>query len=285
MNNQPETLFKQLAVKTEGPNSFISNMSGSIVLSHSRYDAFKGEGHEQPYTYLGLCTAGGGRTYKFSDSILLDDEWRPGRVGLALPSGPATGFTPAMDALFIAFKLENLPACHGKKLNHDDLVNATKRLFDDKLVSSILIALLHDAEAHGASSAFFEHGLSLALHRLASLSSSTAFPEVSSQKTDDISKVITLIDDRLDEDLSVSELAQVMELGTRTFTRVFKQSTGYTPYKYLTMKRMERAKALLRSHNSVTFTASAVGYENPAKFASAFKRWIGCSPSEWKNNG
>jgi len=47
---------------------------------------------------------------------------------------------------------------------------------------------------------------------------------------------------------------------------------------------MKRAKELLRFGDSVTDTALAVGYANPAKFSAAFRRWVGMTPSAWKRS-
>ena len=45
--------------------------------------------------------------------------------------------------------------------------------------------------------------------------------------------------------------------------------------------KRDAIKAYLRDGNSVTEVATAVGYSTPANFAAAFRRWIGCTPSEW----
>lgn len=144
----------------------MSSASGSVIVTYSQFDAFAGEGHAMPYAVLGLCMAGGGRTQKESEQVSLDDVWRPGRVGLALPGPAAKGFTPHMEMLAIAFDLNDVPACHGKKIEAEDLLGVANQLYDDELVSAVMIAMLDDAEAHGAATAFFDHGLSLALHRL-----------------------------------------------------------------------------------------------------------------------
>lgn len=49
--------------------------------------------------------------------------------------------------------------------------------------------------------------------------------------------------------------------------------------KYLTIRQMERAKELL---STVSVTVAAVGYANPAKFSAAFRRWVGSTPSLFK---
>ena len=65
------------------------------------------------------------------------------------------------------------------------------------------------------------------------------------------------------------------------FTKAFQAATGFTPFAYLTRRRMEKAKMLLLGGETVTRAALAVGYANPSKFSAAFRRCVGCSPTEW----
>jgi AraC family transcriptional regulator len=275
-------LFARLSELGPGPNRLISNRSGSVVISQARFDAFSGVGQAQPYAVLGLCIGGGGRTRKLNAQVDMDDEWRLGRVGLALPGPAAEGVSPEMDMLAIAFNLDEVPACHSDDISIEELQHAANHLMDDELISTVMLALLQEAEAHGTASAFFDHGLSLVLHRIVSKARAQARSARESVVHHRLNPVLELIDQRLDEDLRVAELAREANIDTRTFTRLFKRQTGYTPFQYLTAQRMKRAQALLQANVSVTETATAVGYANPAKFAAAFRRWVGCTPVEWK---
>ena len=78
-----------------------------------------------------------------------------------------------------------------------------------------------------------------------------------------------------------TELAQQVGLGTRTLQKGFKAVFGLTPFAYLTQQRMHQAEQLLRQPNcTVAEVANIVGYANPARFAAAFKRYFGRTPSE-----
>lgn len=258
----------------------VANASGTVIIMHGHFPAFEGEGPGSPYATLGLCTGGGGPTRKFGKGFCVNDIWAPGKLGLSLPDQPATGSTPATSMLGIASKLEDVPACHGTHFNKEGLRRVGNRLFDDPLAAWMMTALWREAEAHGASSAFFDHGLSLLLHRLSSLvdtGAGNAGPVGDARLAD----VLVAIEESLDSDLRVRDLAALAGVDARSFTRLFRRETGYAPFGYLTARRMERAKSLLKDGASVTETAAAVGYANPAKFASAFRRWVGLSPSEW----
>ena len=262
----------------------IHSRSGSVAICHTQFHAFEGTGQAQPYAVVGLCTSGGGQARRGS---ALNDVWRPGRVGFTLPMPPATGYTPDMEMLAIAFDIDDLSFCHGKPLTPDMLQKATGQLFDDELIGSVMVAMLRDAEAHGVASIFFEHGLSLILNRLALLTGTTASVSISSEPPERHPRLIQaeeIIESRLADDIRVKDLALELGVSARTITRLFQQHSGQTPYQYLTQRRMEKAKQLLQRQTSVTDVALEVGYANPAKFSAAFRRWVGATPSQWRGN-
>ena len=279
-----DTFYRRLSKLGPDPEVRISSASGSVILTRSHFDAFEGEGNHLAYAALGLCLSGGGPARRETDSYRFEGEWRPGRVGLALPGPPARGYAPSQEMLLIAFQLDEVPACHGHRPTPAQLRLAASQLYHDELITSVMIALMRDAEAHGAASAFFEHGLSLILHRLVARTDEAAARPVApaALRKPQLSDTIELIETRLADDLRVKEMAATLGIDPRTFTRRFRQRTGYSPYQYLTLRRMERAKHLLQSEGSVTDTALAVGYANPAKFSAAFRRWVGVSPSQWR---
>lgn len=268
------------------PSVFCSTPSGSVVVLHSKFSAFNGEGNEQPYASLAMCTGGGGRTRKQGDGVFLDDFWQPGKLGFSMPTKAAPeGFTPEMETLAIAFNPYDIPFCHSEGFDVCTLNKLAHSLFQDELISAVMFALLRDAEAHGTASAFFEHGLSLIINRLkkhANSHTKQTEKAITQKHSTALNEVLAFIEQQLDQDIKVKELAGLANLSARSFTRQFKQSTGYTPFMYLTKQRMARAQLLLRDGSSVTETAIAVGYANPAKFAAAFRRWLGQSPSNWQ---
>ncbi len=278
-------LYQRWPELTSDADFLTSSTSGSVIVAHTKANAFSGEGQEPNYAALVLCTAGGGRArkeYKEYNGIILDDVWRPGRVGFALPTLSAKGFAPSMELLMIAFQPNNQPFCHSEPFDVSELAPATSQLMDDELISSVMIALLKDAEAHGAASMFFEHGLSLILNRLKKHCqvAKNSLPLLPEQK---FKHLFSIIEERLDEDLRVTELANIVGVSEQTLTRFFKKETGYTPFMYLTRRRIERAKTMLKQDHAITDIALSVGYNNPAKFSAAFRRWVGMAPSSWRN--
>ncbi len=265
-------------------NLLVANPSGSVVVAFSRSEAFEGRGQPLPRPVLGMCTAGGGRTWKKGNGYRFNDVWQPGKVGLAIPSPALEGRTPDMAGVFISFDMDAVPFIKDAQLTGDHLTHISRRLYDDPLATSVMTALWHEAEIHGLSSTFFEQGLSNVIYRLSTLAgirlkqNKQTLP-LSSHSS--LEEVFDLIEDRLGDDIRVVDMATWVGVDAKTLTRMFKRETGLTPFSYLTSRRMKRAKEMLQSDISVTETALAVGYTNPAKFAAAFRRSVGSTPTAW----
>jgi AraC-like DNA-binding protein len=68
------------------------------------------------------------------------------------------------------------------------------------------------------------------------------------------------------------------------FAHAFAAAYGEPPRTYLTRRRVERAKSLLRSTNlSVTEVCFMVGFESLGSFSALFKRLVGQSPSDYQS--
>src|SRR5829696_3521636 len=67
------------------------------------------------------------------------------------------------------------------------------------------------------------------------------------------------------------------------FARAFANAYGETPRAYLTRRRIERAKTLLRTANlSVTEICLLVGFESLGSFGTKFRELVGQSPTAYR---
>jgi AraC family transcriptional regulator len=83
--------------------------------------------------------------------------------------------------------------------------------------------------------------------------------------------------------ISLEDVADVAEINRFHLLRLFKHAHGETPFRRLTRMRIDTAKErLLAGDETVTEIALACGYENSAHFASVFRRWVGVSPSQYR---
>ena len=96
-------------------------------------------------------------------------------------------------------------------------------------------------------------------------------------------RVADFIEERLTDDLRLSELAELAGLSPFHFARAFKQSFGLPPHRYHINRRIERAKTLLtRPAISVTEVALAVGFAETSSFSTAFRKNMGLAPSDFR---
>jgi AraC family transcriptional regulator len=92
-----------------------------------------------------------------------------------------------------------------------------------------------------------------------------------------------LVDAKLEDDLSLDEMAQSVGLSTAHFARMFRKSTGQTPHQFVFRQRIERAKAMLRARDvRVLDVALACGFKTQQHFAQAFRAVWGVSPTEYR---
>jgi AraC-like DNA-binding protein len=92
-----------------------------------------------------------------------------------------------------------------------------------------------------------------------------------------------LIDLRYAEPLDLAALAQEAGYSKFHFARAFAAAYGETPRAYLTRRRLERAKTLLRVANlSVTEICFLVGFESLGSFSGLFRRVVGQAPSDYR---
>ncbi|MEO1049852.1 MAG: helix-turn-helix transcriptional regulator [Bacteroidota bacterium] len=88
----------------------------------------------------------------------------------------------------------------------------------------------------------------------------------------------------LDTNITITKMAQIAELSTFHFSRMFKQTMGETPYQYVTKIKMLKAKELLiETGLPVIQIGLEVGFDNPGHFSRAFKKQFGYSPTQVRN--
>lgn len=98
-----------------------------------------------------------------------------------------------------------------------------------------------------------------------------------------IVKVMQWLGEHLDENISVSDLADVAGLSPSYFRRWFHREVGSSPRDYVTQLRIERSKRLLaESNRSITQIAMDLGYSTSAYFTAVFHGETGTTPSEFR---
>lgn len=89
--------------------------------------------------------------------------------------------------------------------------------------------------------------------------------------------------DQFHRGISISEVAAEVHVSPFHFSRLFKRTTGRTPYRYLTSLRIDRAKQLLTdTETPIVDVSLAVGYESQSHFTTVFRRTVGVTPGAYR---
>ncbi|MDR1461716.1 MAG: AraC family transcriptional regulator [Azoarcus sp.] len=98
-----------------------------------------------------------------------------------------------------------------------------------------------------------------------------------------IERACRYMDEHCGTSLSVSDAASHVGLSSSCFTRHFKAETGHSPHEYLTLRRIDAAKALLLgSALSVQQIAYDTGYGSEENFNRAFRKKVGLPPGAFR---
>jgi AraC family transcriptional regulator len=96
--------------------------------------------------------------------------------------------------------------------------------------------------------------------------------------------VVDYVEGHLDAGPTLGELAAAARLSPYHFARQFKVATGLPPHQYVIVRRVERAKQILRSRidRSLADVATHVGFSDQSQFCRHFKRVVGVTPREFR---
>lgn len=93
-------------------------------------------------------------------------------------------------------------------------------------------------------------------------------------------QAIRYMNAHLFEQIDVAMVAEAVNLSPSHFSRQFKRYTGYSPYEYIILRRLDKAKYLLTSTQlTVKEIAYHIGYNSEENFIHGFEKNVGISPT------
>ncbi|NJD01264.1 MAG: helix-turn-helix transcriptional regulator [Ruminiclostridium sp.] len=97
--------------------------------------------------------------------------------------------------------------------------------------------------------------------------------------------VIDYINEHYSEDIYLDLLSKKLNITSSYLSKYFKIKTGVNFIDYLNNVRLDKAKEMLLNTNKrVEYIAEKTGYRNPNSFIRSFKKSIGITPREFRNN-
>ena len=105
--------------------------------------------------------------------------------------------------------------------------------------------------------------------------------KASASHSEQIDAILSYVNLNLTEELTIGKLAAHFYLSSSYLCRIFKDETGTTINRYITAKRITRAKELLSEGYSVTETCGMCGFQDYSNFLKAFTKAVGISPKKY----
>ena len=141
------------------------------------------------------------------------------------------------------------------------LVPKSRNLYCDSLVDAIMMRVLRNYSRESFRN-FSKGGLSSLVLR----------------------RSIDAIEHGIEYGISLDELAVDANLSRWHFSRMFQQSTGMAPHRYLTWRRIEKAKELLRKTTmSIGEIALACGFSSQSHLSSVFVKYVNETPKSFRH--
>ena len=162
----------------------------------------------------------------------------------------------------------SLPFLDGGVSSHPHLVRATRALLDD------LTRPLESPEYDDGL-----HDLAIALLEAAGARQKPARVDYAA-----VQRAREYIEAHLDDAIELTTLAQICGRDRWQLSRDFRAVLGASPYRYAVLRRLDRARTLMRAGNSLADVASACGFADQSHFTRHFKKTFGMTPKAWSTH-
>ena len=158
----------------------------------------------------------------------------------------------------------------------------------DGLIHHLGLSLKTVLEINTVDSCLYAEALSTALiAHLIQFYSTKNLPSKITSEDAKIKRAKDYIHAHITQKLSLWAIANTVDMSKYHFCRVFKQTTGLTPWQYVIQHKIELAKQLLKnsqlsSQLSIRQVSDRLGYSNPAQFTNFFRQHTGVTPSTYR---
>jgi two-component system response regulator YesN len=104
-------------------------------------------------------------------------------------------------------------------------------------------------------------------------------------KSNYIGKMLKYISDNYQKNINIKDVAESLSISESHISRLFKSEVGYTFIDYLTYYRIKKAIGYLRDPEVRIYeVAEKIGYKDQRYFSVIFKKLVGVTPKEFREN-
>jgi AraC family transcriptional regulator len=157
---------------------------------------------------------------------------------------------------------------------NDPLISQLVSTIANEIESGFLDRILVDA---------LNTALAVQITRLCAVRSVMTLDPSAGLSRERLKRVYDYVEANLDNRLTLTDLASVACLSPSHFSRSFKQAVGVGPQRYVTRRRLERAKTLMRrTSQPLALIAQEAGFADQSHLTSTFRREIGVTPGHFR---
>lgn len=245
--------------------------------------------HSWPKTTIFLCTGGEPGTVKFKHrGIWQADRVRPGYLFMARADSEiqerlATHVWPVMVLQLDGTKLAHMAPEQVSAIEKSLVSMLGTR---DNQLTTLMQTMRQEVREGCPSGRLFGESVSLAL--LAYLAGRYATPRHADDRATVLSpaqkrSIVAYIQANLTGNISITELAALVQLSPSHFARLFKASFGVTPYRFVMQERIEGSKDMLKGRRmSSSLVAMAFGFSSQSHFVKVFRQFTGVTPRQYR---
>ncbi|GAB1540034.1 AraC family transcriptional regulator [Scytonema sp. NUACC21] len=223
------------------------------------------------------------------DGRLLNKHFTPGEITI-LPPGLSCQGVCLEDTDFLVLRLQpTLVTQVARELGYKEEVEIAPNLGTiSPQIQHIGLALKTELESGCLSGRLYGESLATALASCLLNQYSTSRRQVQNWTGGlpkyKLSRTLEYINENLQCELTLAELASVAEISPYHFARLFKQSTGFTPHQYVINCRIEQAKKLLAEKKwSIAEIGFSVGFQSPSHFIALFRKQMAMTPKAYRD--
>ena len=99
-----------------------------------------------------------------------------------------------------------------------------------------------------------------------------------------LTQALSYIDRNLDENIKINDIAELLGISQYYFCRLFHQSTGVSPYRYVIQQRITRVKKLIKKGNfSLSDISLECGFSSQSQMTHHFRKLVGITPKTYRD--
>jgi AraC family transcriptional regulator len=207
----------------------------------------------------------------------------PGTLSFCPPDVTLRSVTPAAWFIQVAWDTDLysalLPELGANATRFEHLLH-----LHDPLLCQIATTLVQEVEGGFADRILVESlGTALCIRLAGRFVRDLRLPTSKGLSPERLQRVRDHVEAHLDDDLSLTVLADIACLSPYHFSRSFKQATGVGPQRYVMERRIDRAKALMRrTRQPLAAIALEVGFADQSHLTSIFRRETGMTPGRFR---